>query len=133
MTTPAETKSLPTRKRGLSLKHGPTGQVGLPGLLCPFCGQFVDTAPETDVGRFIKKFCDLYMEYRHGAKYVPIRTRDVPIVRQLLHEFPAARLEQITILLLTTNNAWVAGTDRSIQILREKATWADDRLRARGL
>ena len=89
-------------------------------------------APD-ELGRFLKRFCDLYMLHRHGAKYIPNKPRDVPALKVLLTEFGFERLEKLAVLILTTDEQWIADSDRGIGVLRSKATWADDRLRTRGL
>lgn len=85
------------------------------------------------VGRFIARFCELYREHRHGAMFRPMPKLDVPHVRDLLAMYGADRLERMAVVLLTTDDAWIAGTDRGIRILSTKASWLDNRLRERGL
>lgn len=78
-----------------------------------------------DVGRFLKRFCELFTLHRHGAKYVVQRQADVPLVKRLLKVYDAARLEKLAVVLFTTNDEWVKGTDRGIRILSVKASWLD--------
>ncbi len=40
-----------------------------------------------------------------------------------------ARIEKLAKIILTTDDPFVAGTDRSFRIFALKASWADDRLR----
>lgn len=77
------------------------------------------------IGRFLKRFCELYSEHRNGAKYFVVRKRDVPNVRQLLRTYDDARLEKLAVVLLTTDDEWIAGTDRGVGILSVKASWLD--------
>lgn len=80
---------------------------------------------DTDVGRFLRRFCELYTQHLHGARYVVVRKKHVPIVRSLLRVFPFQRLEKIAWVLLTTDDEWTARTDRGIGILSTKASWID--------
>jgi hypothetical protein len=87
----------------------------------------LDTGAVTSVsvGRFLKRFCELYSEHRNGAKYFVAKKRDVPNVRQLLRTYDDARLEKLAVVLLTTDDEWITGTDRGIGILSVKASWLD--------
>ncbi len=40
-----------------------------------------------------------------------------------------ARLDKLAVLVLTTDDPWIANTDRGFKIFAMKATWADDRLK----
>ena len=82
----------------------------------------------SDIGAFIRRFCELYNKHRHGAKYFVKRKQHVPLVRQLLRIYDARRLEKLCIVLLTTDDEWVRGTDRGIGILAVKASWLDGML-----
>lgn len=77
---------------------------------------------------FIAKFCELYTKHRHGARYMVSRVKDVPLVRRLLQVYPSARLEKLTVILLTTDHEWVTQTDRGIPILSTKVSWLDSLL-----
>jgi len=48
----------------------------------------------------------------------------------LVAEWDDARLEKLAILVLTTDDPFIAGTDRSFKIFAIKASWADDKLKA---
>lgn len=98
-----------------------------------------DSAPESgdaaipavsnlEVAGFIARFCELYAEYRHKAKYRIQKEKHVPLVRGLLAHYGRDRLEKLAIVLLTTNEEWVVKTDRGIGILSTKANWLEDRL-----
>ena len=78
-----------------------------------------------DISAFIRRFCELYSQHRHGARYVIHRHKHVPIVRTLLHVFPRDRLEKLAVILLTTDEPWVTQTDRGLGILSTKASWLD--------
>ncbi len=81
-----------------------------------------------DIRAFIARFCELYSKHRFGAKYMVRREKDIPLVKRLLHTYPAARLEKLTTILLTTDHEWVTSTDRGIGILSIKAAWLDSLL-----
>jgi uncharacterized protein YdaU (DUF1376 family) len=74
---------------------------------------------------FIKRFCELYSQHRHGARYLVTGNKDVPNVRRLLVTYERPRLEKLAKVLLTTDDEWVSSTDRGIGILAVKAAWLD--------
>ena len=80
------------------------------------------------VGAFIKRFCEVYARYRNGARYFIKREKHVPLIRALLKTYQPERLEKLAIVLLMTDDDWVQGTDRGIEILSVKASWLDNRL-----
>ena len=85
-----------------------------------------DHAPDgKELHAFLARFCELYAKYRHGAKYLVNRKRDVPLARRLLQVYPRERLEKLVIILLSTDQDWVTQTDRGISILSTKASWLD--------
>jgi uncharacterized protein YdaU (DUF1376 family) len=47
----------------------------------------------------------------------------------LVRTWPDERLEKLAKIVLTTDDPFIAGTDRSFKIFALKASWADDRLR----
>ncbi len=78
-----------------------------------------------DVALFLKRFCELFSQHRHGAKYLVMKSKDVPNVRRLLRVYDQVRLEKLAVVLLTTDDEWVSDTDRGIGILSVKASWLD--------
>lgn len=80
------------------------------------------------VAAFIRRFCELYTQHRHGAKYFVKRQQHVPCVRALLAAYGPERLERLALALLKTDDDWVQETDRGIGILSTKASWLDERL-----
>lgn len=80
------------------------------------------------IGAFIKAFCDLYKQHRHGATYHVQSTKHVPLIRSLLKDYGADRLGKLAKVLLLTEDPWVSDTDRGIGVLSVKAAWLDDRL-----
>ena len=85
-------------------------------------------AENAGVSAFIRRFCDLYAQYRHGAKYFIAREKHVPLVRALLATYGRARLEKLAMVLLNTDDEWVQATDRGIGILSTKANWLEERV-----
>lgn len=84
--------------------------------------------PRVQVGAFIRRFCELYSKHRHGAKFNVKKQKDAPIIKQLLTIYDAPRLEKMAVVLLTTDDDWIKGTDRGIGILSVKASWLDSLL-----
>jgi hypothetical protein len=84
--------------------------------------------PKAHVGAFIKRFCELYTKHRHGAKFMVLAKKHVPLIRNLLTVYDAKRLEKMAVVLLTTDEPWVKETDRGIGILSVKASWLDNLL-----
>lgn len=84
--------------------------------------------PKQQVGDFIKRFCELYTKHRHGAKFMVLRQKHVPLIRNLLTVYDFKRLEKMAVVLLTTDEPWVKETDRGIGILSVKASWLDNLL-----
>jgi len=84
-----------------------------------------DAVSGTALHAFLARFCELYAKYRHGAKYLVRREKDIPLARRLLQVYPAERLEKLTIILLTTDHEWITTTDRGLGILSTKASWLD--------
>lgn len=87
-----------------------------------------DSPANKAVAAFIKRFCELYRENRHGAKYLVQRKRDVPLVKALLRTYSPERLVLMAHALLVAKDAWIDETDRGIGILSVKASWLESRL-----
>lgn len=82
------------------------------------------------VSGFLRRFCELYAQHRHGARYFVKREKHVPLLRALLGTYGAERLEKMAAVLLKTDDEWVQNTDRGIGILSTKASWLDERISA---
>jgi hypothetical protein len=78
-----------------------------------------------EIGAFLARFCELYAKHRFGARYMVRKAKDVPLVRALLMTYPRERLEKLCVILFTTDDEWVCGTDRGVGILSVKAAWLD--------
>lgn len=71
-----------------------------------------------------------YAHFRHGARLrLMANTLDYQAAISLCETWDDARLEQLARVFLTTDEPWIAGTDRSFRIFASKASWADDRLK----
>lgn len=70
----------------------------------------------------------LYATHRNGAHYRPRPNLDWVDACDLCRHWTDARLEKLAVIVLTTDDPWIAGTDRSFAIFAKKATWADDKL-----
>lgn len=80
------------------------------------------------IHEFIKGFIDLYAKEHHGAKYPLAHAKHIPLIRRLLKLHSVDRLLKIALVLQRTDDDWIAGTDRGIDILSTKAAWLDQRL-----
>lgn len=71
-----------------------------------------------------------YAKYRHGAK---LRLVSNSLAYQdalsVVGTWDDARIEQLARIVLTTDEKWIAETDRNFRIFASKASWADNRLR----
>lgn len=71
-----------------------------------------------------------YAKYRHGAKLRLVASSlEFNEALTLVETWDDARLEKLARIVLTTDDPWISGTDRSFRIFAMKASWADDRLR----
>ena len=80
--------------------------------------------------RFLERYQELYAQYRLGARLHIKPSLDWTRVCDLLITWDAERLEKLAVILLTTDDEWVAKTDRGIGVFVAKASWCDDRLKA---
>jgi hypothetical protein len=91
-------------------------------------GTKTENAENGEIAVFLRRFCELYAQYRHGAKYFVARAKHVPLIRALLAAYGRERLEKLAMVLLNTDDEWVQTTDRGIGILSIKASWLEERL-----
>lgn len=87
----------------------------------------VDERPRILIERYRLEW---YPKYRHGAR---LRIVGSPIEFQdavsLCETWDDDRLEKLARIVLTTDDEFISGTDRSFHIFALKASWADDRLK----
>jgi hypothetical protein len=71
-----------------------------------------------------------YTKWRNGAKLrLVANSLAFDDALSLVQQWDDARLEKLARVVLTTDDEWIARTDRSFRIFATKASWADDRLR----
>lgn len=79
--------------------------------------------------KLLERYVELFVELRRGA-----RTRlthnaiELQEARDLCETWDDARLEKLARVVLTTDEPFIAGSDRSFRIFALKASWADGRL-----
>src|SRR5262245_11799506 len=71
-----------------------------------------------------------YAKWRNGARLrLVANSLEYQDALSLVQTWDDARLEKLARIVLTTDEAFISGTDRSFKIFALKASWADDRLR----
>jgi hypothetical protein len=85
-----------------------------------------------DVHSFIQWWINSYAEKRLGAKYDFKPAKEIPIIKRLLKSYGLKRLQDMSLLLLVTDEQFIESTDRGIPILSTKAMWLDHLLRKHG-
>lgn len=81
-------------------------------------------------GRLVERYGELYSEHLGGARYRSRPNLDWTEALTLVPLWSDERLEKLAILVLTTDDRWISGTDRSFKIFAMKASWADKQLTA---
>lgn len=94
----------------------------------PFALVEDDTA--TRAGWLVNRYGELFIQHRFGARHKARPNLDWQEACELVRLWPDARLEKLAALVLTTDEEWIAKTDRSFKIFALKATWADAALSA---
>lgn len=80
-------------------------------------------------GRLVERYGELFQAHRFGARYHARPVLDFEEALGLVAHWPDdGRLEKLAVLVLTTDDPWIAGTDRAFKIFALKASWADQRL-----
>lgn len=79
-------------------------------------------------GNLVERYGELFMEHRSGAKYRARPNLDWLEACDLCRIWPNERLEKLAALVLTTDDPFIAGSDRSFKIFALKASWADGKL-----
>lgn len=88
-----------------------------------------DPATAARAGRLIERYAELYTQHRNGARLRLVgNSLEFEAACGLVALWPDDRLEKLAILVLTTDDPFITGTDRSFKIFGLKASWADDRL-----
>jgi len=86
---------------------------------------------ETRAGRLREElYPQWYAKYRHGAKLRLIASSlEFQDALSLVQTWDDDRLAKLAQIVLTTDEEFIAKTDRSFRIFALKASWADDRLK----
>jgi hypothetical protein len=80
-------------------------------------------------GDLLQHYKDLFVEHRRGARYHDRMHHDLEKALGLVRTWPDdARLEKLAVIVLTTDDEWISGTDRGFGVFEAKASWADDKL-----
>lgn len=92
-------------------------------------------APDTEIaaraGQFLDRYAELFVQHRRGARLKRSPALDFPKACDICTTWTDdERLEKLAVLVLTTDDDWIARTDRGFSVFAAKATWADDRLAA---
>ena len=84
--------------------------------------------------RFVERYAELFAEHRRGARYHSKPTLDYQEALGLVSTWEDdARLEQLVIAFLTTDDPFCRNGNGSIAQFRSRASWCDSRLREAGL
>lgn len=71
-----------------------------------------------------------YAKFRHGARLrIVANSLEFQDALSLVKTWDDERLAKLAQIVLTTDEDWIAKTDRGFKIFATKASWADDRLR----
>ncbi len=88
------------------------------------------TALDARAGELLQKYQELFVKHRRGARYHARPALDFPKACELVQTWTDdKRLSKMIEIVLTTNDEWIARTDRGFAVFVARATWADDRLR----
>ncbi len=79
---------------------------------------------------FLTWFVAEYAARMHGAGYLVQWGKHGALVKPMLAVVPVERLQQLAQVLLTSDDPWIAGTDRGIEVLQVKFNWLSSRLAA---
>lgn len=82
-------------------------------------------------GDLLNRYRELYAKHRHGAK-LRLLSNSVEFDEacSLVRLWDDARLDKLAAIVLTTDDPFIANTDRGFKIFTLKASWADERLSA---
>lgn len=86
-------------------------------------------ALEDRARELLANYAQWYRLFRHGATLRLLRNSlEFQDAMDLCDHWDDKRLEKLAKIVLTTNDEYIAGTDRSFKIFAMKASWADGRL-----
>lgn len=84
-------------------------------------------------GQFVHRYGELFAEHRKGARYYSKPSLDFQEAVGLCQTWDDARLEQLAIAFLTTDDKFCRNGTGSIAHFRSRASWCDSKLRESGL
>lgn len=77
----------------------------------------------------LESYVTWYRDLRHGARLRLVHNAlEFQDACDLCRHWDDARLKLLAKIVLTTDDPYISGTDRSFKIFAQKASWADDRL-----
>lgn len=77
---------------------------------------------------FLEWFQGEFQRRRGGAKYFVSWEKHMPIIGRLQKGHSSDRLKNHARILLSTNEDWIATTDRGIEVLASKINWLEEKL-----
>ena len=128
-----------TRVAGASHQQVSTSQA--PGLQSPISNlhtpvvRATHVAPPTKpadprVSEFLKWFPEEFKKRRNGAEYLVKHAKHGALVKQMLGATDLERLKKYAAIMLKTDDEFIDGTDRGIEILSARFSWLSERLAA---
>lgn len=94
----------------------------------------VDVSPEAldlRAGNLVERYAELFYLHRRGARYHSRLHLDFMKAQELVRTWADdAHLEKLAVIILESDDDWIAKTDRGFGVFAARATWADDRLKA---
>jgi uncharacterized protein YdaU (DUF1376 family) len=96
-----------------------------------FESQQEDQALMNRAGDLLNRYAELFYEHRKGARYHNRMHIDFDKALGLVRTWEDdKRLEKLAVIVLTTDDEWIARSDRGFGVFASRASWADDRLSA---
>lgn len=89
-----------------------------------------DDATADRAANLLERYPTLYAQHRRGARVLIKPALDFQRALDICRTWPDdVRIEKMAVILLTTDDTWISGTDRGFGVFASKASWCDDRLR----
>lgn len=101
------------------------------GIAAARTGHVADTATGDRAAALLERYPALYMQHRRGARTLIKPPLDFQRALDICRTWPDdVRIEKMAVIFLTTDEEWIARTDRGFGVFASKVSWCDDRLRA---
>lgn len=121
--------ALPQRVTPRTVGVGSTSDQKNENVLAREASASLDEGLAQRAGRFIEQYQALYQQLRGGAHLHLRPALDFQKAKDICRTWADdAHLEQLARVILTTDEPFIAQSDRGIGIFAARATWADDRL-----